>query len=107
MLGDTHGDICSLLPLFLEPEARRCTRFKSTAHLACSKRRLMAPTLRSFGVPFSGSRVYNKLPQHNVDSESCNEFQHHLNVYAKDRCRAGAPEQRMIYSPRRELYGHS
>ena len=29
MLGDTHGDICSLLPLFLEPEARRCTRFRS------------------------------------------------------------------------------
>ena len=29
MPGDTHGDICSLLPLFLEPEARRCTRFRS------------------------------------------------------------------------------
>ena len=28
--------------------------------------------------------------QHIVDSESCNEFQHHLDVYAKDRCRAGA-----------------
>ena len=27
MLGDTHGDICSLLPLFQEPEARRCTPF--------------------------------------------------------------------------------
>ena len=29
MFGDTHGDICSLLPLFLEPKARRCTRFRS------------------------------------------------------------------------------
>ena len=29
MPGDTHGDVCSLLPVFLEPEARRCTRFKS------------------------------------------------------------------------------
>ena len=63
----------------------------------------MAPTLRPFGVPFSGTRVYNKLPQYIVDSESCNEFQHNLNVYAKDRCRAGAPERTMIYSPRRKL----
>ena len=29
MLGDTHGDICSLLSLFLEPKARRCTRVRS------------------------------------------------------------------------------
>ena len=28
-----------------------------TAHPVCSRRRLMAPTLRSFGVPFSGSRL--------------------------------------------------
>ena len=28
-----------------------------TAHPVCSRRRLMAPTLRSFGVPFSGSCV--------------------------------------------------
>ena len=69
----------------------------------------MAPTLRSFGVPFSGSRctrVYNKLPQHIVDSESCNESQHPFTVCAKDRRRAGAFERRMIYSPGRELYGH-
>ena len=29
MLGDTHGDICILLPLSLAPESQRCTRFKS------------------------------------------------------------------------------
>ena len=68
----------------------------------------MAPTLRSFRRSIFGlTRVYyNKLPLHIVDSESCNEFQRHLNVYSNDRCRAGAPERRMIYSPGRELYGH-
>ena len=44
MLGDTHGDICSLLPLFLEPEARRCTRFRSDR-----------PS-RLFQEPFDGTR---------------------------------------------------
>ena len=98
MPGDTHGDICSLLPLFLGPEARRCTRFRSDR-----------PS-RLFQETFDGThpalirhsifgRVYNKLPQHIVDSESCNEFQHHFNVYAQGRCRAGAPEGRMILSP--------
>ena len=29
MLGDTHDDICSLLRLILELEARRCTRSRS------------------------------------------------------------------------------
>ena len=57
MLGDTRGNICSLLPLFLEPEARRCTRFKSDRPSRFSKRSMMGATLRSFGVPFSGSRV--------------------------------------------------
>ena len=45
---------------------------------------------------FGFTRVYNKLPQHIVDSESCNEIHHHLSVYAKDRCRAGASERRKI-----------
>ena len=33
-----------------------------TAHPVCSRSRLMAPTLRSFGVPFSGSRVSTSSP---------------------------------------------
>ena len=68
MLGDTHSDICSLLPLFLEPEARRCTRFRSDrpsrlffnlfqetfdgTHPALIRRSI-------FGL----TRVYNKLHQ--------------------------------------------
>ena len=107
MLGDIHGDICSLLPLFLEPEARRCTRFKSDRPSRLFQESFDGthPALTRRSV-FGLARVYNKLPPHIVDSESCNEFQHHVNVYAKDRCRAGALEWRIIYSPRRELYGH-
>ena len=107
MLGDTHGDICSLLPLSLEPEARRFIRFRSDRPSRLFQETFDGthPALIRRSI-FGLTGVYNKLPQHIVDSESCNEFQHHLNVYAKDRCRAGALEWRMIYSPRRELYGH-
>ena len=106
-LGDTHGDICSLLPLFLEPEARRCTRFRSDRPSRLFQETLdgTRPALIRLCI-FGLTRVYNKLPQHIVDGEFCNEFQHHFNVYAKERCRAGALERRMIYSPGRELYGH-
>ena len=107
VLGDIHGEICSLLPFFLEREARRCTRFKSDrpSRLFMETFDGTHPALIRRSI-FGLTRAYNKLPQHIVDSESCNEFQHHLTVYAKDRCRAGAPEWRMIYPPRRELCGH-
>ena len=32
------------------------------------------------------TRIYNTLPQHIVDNESCNELHHRLNFYGKDRC---------------------
>ena len=104
VLGDTHGDIFSLLPLFLEPEARRCTRFRSDrpSHLFQETFDGTHPALIRRSI-FGLTRVYNKLPQHVVDSESCKGFQHHFNVYAKDRRRAGAPEWRMVCSPRREF----
>ena len=107
MLGDTHGDICSLLPLFLEPEARRCTHFGSDRPSRLFQETFDGthPALIRRSI-FGLTRVYNKLPQHIVDNESCNEIQHRLNVYGKDRRRAGALEWRMIYSPKRELYGH-
>ena len=107
VLGDTHGDICCLFLLFLEPEARRCTRLQIDRPSRLFQETFdgthPAPIRRSI---FGLTRVYNKLPQHIVDGEFCNEFQHHFNVYAKERCRAGALERRMIYSPGRELYGH-
>ena len=96
-----------ILRLLLEPEARCCTCFRSDrpsrlfqdmfdgTHPALIRRSIFGPT-----------HVYNKLPQHIVDRGFCNEFQHHFNVYAQDRCRAGALERRMVYSPGRELYGH-
>ena len=107
MLGDTHVDICSLLPLIPELETRRCTRSRSYRPSRMLEETFHGsrPALIRRSI-FGLTRVYNKLPQHIVDSESCNEFQHHLNAFAHDRCRAGAPEWKMIFSPRRDLYGY-
>ena len=34
VLGDTHGDICSLLRLFLEPEAQKLPKPRNTLYVA-------------------------------------------------------------------------
>ena len=98
--GSAHPDLCKLFPMSSSVPHRHGTRLQNQRHdkqleERCDGRHSDQMARSLFGLV----RVYNRLPQHIVDSKDVSTFQTALTEAARKQCRDNSRNWCNIFSP--------